>query len=263
MARLGAGLGALSLGRQTVAVRPRLLLLAWLLQVVFATLAAAPAWGVFTNSLEHRPVFSNELLNDFSLDLLVSWRGAYGRPLLGLLILAAILIVLYAAAKIALDCFLFPAYLAPFDDFRDGRLGRAAAQAAPRIIWASVASLGFSLVLAGCVLAFHDRLWLVVALIVVGVFLRVLTNLWKCGTFVQAWAAIWARPGSMLWLTLVTLGSVLLYGALSGAWVWFDLLSTRPLAMFCAAEVLVFAGVYLRLWLAASAVVLWRSTENH
>jgi len=253
------GLSPLWLGRQTVAQRPRLLLLAWLLQAVFATLAAAPAWSVFTNSLEHRPVFSNELLNDFSLDLLVSWRAAYGRPLSGLLVLAAILMVLYATAKIALDCFIFPAYLAPFDDFLDGRLGRAAACAAPGIIGASLAGLGLSLVLAGFVLTFRDKPAMAVALVVVGAFSRMLTNLWKCGSFGEAWAAIWARPLSTLWLTFVTLGSVLLYGALAGAWVWFDLLSAHPFAMFCAAQVLVFAGVYLRLWLAASAVVLWRS----
>jgi hypothetical protein len=259
MVGLRAGLAVLSLGRQTVARRPRLLLLAWLLQVIFAALAAAPAWSVFINSLEHRPVFSNELLNDFSMDLLVRWRAAYGQPMPGLLLLAAILIVLYAAAKIALDCFIFPAYLAPFDDFGDGRLGRAAACAAPGVIGASLAGLGLSLVLAGFVLAVRDKPWTVVAVIVLGAFWRVLTNLWKCGNFGEARAAIWARPGCTFWLTLVTLGSVLLYGSLAGAWVWFDLLSANPLAMFLAAQVLVFAGVYLRLWLAASAVVLWRA----
>jgi hypothetical protein len=259
MVGLGAGLSALSLGRQTVARRPKLLLLAWVLQAIFAALASVPAWIVFTGALANRPVFSRELLNDFSLDLLVSWRAAYGQPLTGLLLLAAILAVLYAAAKIALDCFLFPAYLAPFNDFPDGRLGRAAAQAARGIIGASLLSLGSSLVLGGLVLAFREKPSIVVAVIVAGAFQRVLANLWKCGSFGEAWAAIRARPGVTLWLTLVTLGSVLLYGAIAAAWVWFDFLSARPMAMFLAQQVLVFAGVYLRLWLAAAAVVLWRS----
>jgi hypothetical protein len=254
-----AGLSALSLGRQTVAQRPRLLVAAWLLHGAFAALAAVPAFNVFTHSIEHRPQFSNELLTDFSLDQLVSWRAAYGQPLWGLLVLAAILVVLYGAAKIALDCFLFPAYLAPFDDFPDGRLGRAAAQAVRGIIAASLASLGLSLVLAGFLLSSRNNPSIVVALIVLGAFLRVLANLWKCGSFGGTWAAVRARPGTALWLTLVTLASVALYGAAVAALVWFDLLSARPVVMFAAQEVLVFAGVWLRLWLAASAVVLWRS----
>ena len=254
-----AGLSALSLGRQTVARRPKLLLLAWLMHAVFAALAVAPAIGVFTRSLEHRPLFSNELLNDFSLDLLVSWRAAYGEPMPGLLLLGAILAVIYAAAKVGLDCFIFPAYLAPFEDFRDGRLARAAAKAAPRIIGASLAGLGLSLVLAGFVLAFRNQPSIVAALIVAAGFLRVLVNLWKCGSWGGAWAAIGARPGTTLWLTLVTLFGIGLYGAMAGAVVWVDLGSARPFAMFFVQQVLVFAGVWLRLWLAASAVVLWRS----
>lgn len=253
------GIRALALGRQTVAQRPRLLLTAWLLHAVFASLAVAPAVGVFTGSIENRPQFSNQLLHDFSLDLLVSWRAAYGQPLRNLVTLAVILTLLYAAAKIALDCFIFPAYLAPFEDFRDGRLARAAARIAPRVVGASLASVGFSLVVAGLTLSFRGQTSAAIAFVVLAGFLRVLGNLWKCGGFGEAWTAVRQRPGTTLWLTLTTLLGIALYAVAAGALVWFDFGSAHPFAMFFAQQVLVFAGVWMRLWLAASAVVLWRS----
>ncbi len=253
------GVDALWVGWRTVAARPKFVLGAWMLHAAIAAAASLPAWRLFAASIGHRPVFSGELLHDFSLDLLIDWRGAFGQPLRGLLMLAIVLAAVYAAAKILFDCFLYPAYLFPFDDFRDGRLGRAALQAAPGVIAASIAGVGLSLVIGGFILKARQHPGLMAAAFLTAVFLRVLLNLWKCSGLGDALSVLRARFGVSLWLTIASAGSIILYSVAAAAWAWIAVGSAHPAWMFALQQGLIALSVLLRLWLTASAVVLFRS----
>ena len=70
----------LSLGARTLALRPRLLLAAWLLHLTFALAASWFPWREIIGSLEHRPAASRAFLQGFDLELLVDWMAAYGKP---------------------------------------------------------------------------------------------------------------------------------------------------------------------------------------
>jgi hypothetical protein len=251
---------ALALGHQTVLLRPRLLLAAWLLHAIFAMLAAGPAVSVFTNSLEHRPAFSDEVRHDFSLDLLVDWRAAYGDPLLPLFKAALVLAAIYGVAKLLLDAVIFPAYLDPFDDLRRSRPGHVVRG----ILGASLMGAGLSLG-ALAVLAPIASQWKPagIAIALALAFLRVLTSLWKCagatdGSFSDAFRVIRDRPGATLWLTLVTLAGGASFVAASAAAAWYSLESPY-FYIFLAQQAVILLGVWLRLWLNASTIVLWRA----
>jgi hypothetical protein len=252
----------LSLGLATVALRKRLLLAAWLVHAFFALAAAWPAAGLFRRAIAQRPVFSREVLSGFSLDLLVELRAAHRQEIAAYVTLALVLAMVYGAAKLVLDAVILPAYLSPLERLSDGRWLRAAARAMGPLLRVGAVSAAAWLLL--WYVAWAAK-WLAAVAAGIALLLRVLFQLWKCavaggnGGLAEAWAAAARNPPAVLWLILATAILPAAYALLAGAVTLFTLGADYVVTSMVLGQLVVAAGILLRLWLLASAAIVWRA----
>lgn len=247
----------LSLGARTLALRPRLLLSAWLLHLSFVAAASWFPWREIIGSLEHRPVASRAFLNGFDVELVVDWIAAYGKPMVAYQNAALVMALVYGVAVVLLESVMLPAWLWPFER-RNGAFFSPLLQIA-------IASLGVWVVLAIAMLTMQFLSPVVAAItgVIVAVFLRVILNLWKCARVSDAGlgdalSAAVRRPGAVTMLAAVTLVTAILYATAAAAVGWYSLASAHVLPAILSQQVLILAAVVLRLWLQASTVVMWR-----
>jgi len=247
----------LSLGARTLALRPRLLLAAWLLHLTFALAASWFPWREIIGSLEHRPAASRAFLQGFDLELLVDWMAAYGKPVANYQNAALVMALIYGLGVVLLESVMLPAWLWPFERRRGGFFSP--------LLQIGFLSLALWLFLAAAILSMRSVSTpvAVIAGAIVAVFLRVILNLWKCARVSDAGlgdalAAAARRPGAVIMLAGVTLFTALLYAALAAAAGWFSLNSSQVISAIFLQQALILIAVVLRLWLQASTVVLWR-----
>lgn len=248
----------LSLGARTLALRPRLLLAAWLLHVTFALAASWFPWRGIIGSLEHRPVASRAFLYGFNTELFVDWMAAYGKPVVAYQNAALVIALIYGLGVVLLESVMLPAWLWPFER-------RQGAFLSP-LLQITIYSLGIWLLLAAVILTMGSVSPIAAAItaVIAAVFLRVILNLWKCARVSgnaglgDALAAATRRPGSVTMLAAATLLMAILYASVAAAAGWFSLVSGRVIPSIILQQVLILAAVSLRLWLQASTVVLWR-----
>lgn len=266
----------LGLGMRTLALRPRLVAAAWILHMVFAAAAAGPAVGVFASSLAHRPEASKAFLEGFSLEMFTDWAAAYGGPLSAYFTAALAMAVIYGVATVIIEAVILPAWLWPFDK------SRSAMEVLPGLFSVAAGSLGlwivFALVFAAVASAAHhltagtesEMIPGLVTLVAGTAALcaaslgRVLMNLWKCaavagGGMREALAAAVGRPRATFRLAAATLAGAGLYGAIAGVVALYGLNAPHVLTALVLEQGTIFVAVIFRLWLLASAVVLWRA----
>lgn len=246
----------LTLGARTLALRPRLLLAAWLLHLSFALAASVLPWREIIGTLQHRPVASRALMPGVDPELLVDWISAYGKPLAAYQNAALVLALVYGVAVVLLESVMLPAWLWPFDR----RPGSFVA-----LLQIAIYSLAIWLLLAAMILSLRAVSPALAVIVggIVAVFLRVILNLWKCACVSEAGLgdalSMAARqPGAVVFLAGSTLATAVIYGALAAAAGWFSLTSARVVPAIVLQQALILAAVVLRLWLQASTVVLWR-----
>lgn len=247
----------LSLGARTLALRPRLLLAAWLLHLCFVAAASWFPWREIIGSLEHRPVASRAFLQGYDPDLLVDWIAAYGKPMAAYQNAALVMALVYGVAVVMLESVMLPAWLWPFER-------RSGAFFSP-LLQIAISSLGVWVVLAAAILTMQFLSPVVAAItgVIVAVFLRVILNLWKCARVSDAGlgdalSAAASKPGAVTMLAGVTLVTAILYATTAAAAGWFSLTSAHVVPGILLQQALIIAAVVLRMWLQASTVVLWR-----
>jgi hypothetical protein len=241
-----------------LALQPRLLLAAWLLHLSFALAASWFPWREIIGSLEHRPVASRAFLQGFDLELLVDWIFAYGKPMAAYQNVALVMALIYGLGVVLLESAILPAWLWPFER-------RQGAFFSP-LLQIALSSLGVWVLLAAAIVTLRSASPIVAAIggAIAAVFVRVILNLWKCARVSgdaglgDALAAAARRPGSVTMLAAATLVTAVLYATVAAAAGWFSLVSENVILAIVLQQVLIFVAVYLRLWIQASTVVLWR-----
>ncbi len=248
----------LQLGARTLALRPRLLLAAWLLHLGFTLAASWFPWSEIIGSLQHRPVASRSFLQGIDLELLVDWIAAYGKPLAAYQNAALMMALVYGVAVVLLEAVILPSWLWPFER-------RRGSYVVP-LLQIALYSIAVWVLLAAAILTMRavSPVLAVIAGMILAVFLRVILNLWKCARLSgdaglgDALAAVARRPGAVTMLAGTTLVTALTYAAAAAAAGWFSLGSSRVVPAMLLQQALILAAVCLRLWLQASTVVLWR-----